>query len=62
MKYTCKCCKYKTINKNDYTKHLSTVKHINNFVTNKYCDSCDKEYSTIAYFKIHYNKEHIKNK
>jgi hypothetical protein len=61
MKYTCKCCKYNTINKNDYTKHLSTLKHINNFKTNKYCDLCDKEYSTIAYFKIHYKREHLNN-
>ena len=61
MKYTCKCCKYNTINKNDYTKHLSTLKHINNFKINKYCDLCDKEYSTISYFKIHYKREHLNN-
>ena len=27
MKYTCKCCKFNTVYKNDYTRHLNTKKH-----------------------------------
>ena len=59
MKYTCKCCNFETIFKRNYINHTLTLKHINNFKTNKYCDLCDKEYSTTKYFKIHYNKEHL---
>lgn len=28
-RYVCEICKYKTSNRNDYNRHLSTVKHIN---------------------------------
>ena len=58
MKYICRCCNFETTFKRNYVSHILTQKHINNFKNNKYCDICDKEYSTSKYFKIHYNREH----
>ena len=62
MKYSCKCCKFETTFKKNYVSHLSTQKHINNFKTNKYCDICQKDYSSVKTFKVHYKREHSDNK
>jgi len=59
MKYTCKCCKYNTSLKSNYEKHKLTQKHLNNYKTNKYCDLCEKEFSTIYTFKNHFTTKHI---
>ena len=56
--YTCKCCNFKTEYKRNYDNHILTLKHINNFKTNKYCDICEKEYATNKSYKNHYNKIH----
>mgnify|MGYP006452034355 CR=1 FL=1 len=32
-KYYCDCCKYITIRKNDFNKHLKTKKHLLNYKT-----------------------------
>jgi hypothetical protein len=58
MIYTCKCCNYQTEFKRNYVKHISTQKHINNFKTNKYCDLCNKNYTSSKSFKTHFNREH----
>ena len=55
-KYYCEICDFNTCNKNDYTRHLSTLKHIRNKSatfsnadatgkTQHYiCCNCNKEY------------------
>ena len=58
MKYTCKCCNFESSLKKDYTRHLTTKKHITNFKDNKYCDFCHKEYSSIKTFRFHYKQKH----
>ena len=58
MKYTCKCCNFESSLKNDYTRHLTTKKHITNFKDNKYCDFCHKEYSSVKTFRFHYKQKH----
>ena len=58
MKYTCKCCKFESRLKQDYIKHITSQKHINNYRTNKYCDICEKEYSSINSFKLHTTTYH----
>ena len=58
MKYTCKCCKFESRLKQDFIRHIATQKHINNYRTNKYCDICEKEYSSINSFRIHTTTYH----
>jgi hypothetical protein len=38
-----------------------TKKHIKNFKFNKYCEICNKNYSTVGNYKIHYTREHENN-
>ena len=61
MIYSCKCCNFETNIKTDYSRHLKTVKHINNFKTNTYCNICNKNYSTNQTFKYHYKTKHSNN-
>lgn len=35
LKFYCELCKYKTDNKKDFSKHLSTLKHLNNVDSNE---------------------------
>ena len=61
MKYTCHCCNYETEYKSSIDKHKLTNKHITKYKTNKYCEICQKIFSTIGNYKIHYNREHVIN-
>jgi hypothetical protein len=55
-KYSCILCNYNTYNKTDYSKHLSTQKHLINHDGNKSCKKvakkliccCEKEFITTA--------------
>jgi uncharacterized CHY-type Zn-finger protein len=58
MLYICSCCNFETKLKTNYIRHLSTQKHINTFGSNKYCDICKKNYSSIKSFKNHYKLKH----
>ena len=45
--YSCEKCKYTTIVKSNYSKHLLSNKHINEEVVNNYeCKSCNKMYKS----------------
>ena len=63
MKYTCECCKFYTVYKNDYTRHLNTKKHkrlaeitiplseispTKKTYTCKYCDQVFKHQSSLC--------------
>ena len=46
QKYTCETCVFNTSNKNDYNRHLKTIKHLGNTEeTEKLkCGGCEREY------------------
>ena len=61
MLYSCHCCKFNSVYKKDYVKHLSTKKHLNNLKNNTYCDICKKDYENNRSYKIHHTKIHSKS-
>lgn len=46
--YECLCCEFSTLNKKDYNRHLSTIKHKKNINSNTVCKFCFKTYSNVS--------------
>jgi hypothetical protein len=56
--YECKICNYSTDRKFSLEKHLKTQKHLTNVKNNKFCNICNKEYSTRSNYTKHVNIHH----
>jgi hypothetical protein len=56
--YKCTCCDFKAKYKKDFIRHIESIKHINNFRANKYCDMCKKDYINNKTFRMHYKRKH----